>query len=279
MADIRSSSVSMSIPKYSGQPRIYVSDPCLGMNFKNTKSNTVPRARDGRGITIVQINDAIVKSLGYDPQFALTVTTTMLGKLGMITNTIQDALLKIDLNQTNVHGRTEHDASLSRLDVSQGDASIVESSMVRLFLQDTEPASYPYLNTSSIGRSRARRQQESHQLGNPPLEQSFVTSSQGEAAHILLIMGSDETVTEFNSDARTVSKDRVRVWLEDERFPYELGFRPAQRKVKLSELIPLRDGIAKFQLFNQMFNGGNPPPNNGGGYGDVRPADTSVLVH
>ena len=221
--------------------------------------------RDGRQVSVAQFDNSIELSLGFSEAFAHTITTGMLTKLGVLTNTSQDALLKIDIDQTNAHDKTEHDASLSRLDASQGDAAIVQPTLVQGMLDDTLPKSFGFLNTSSIGRTRTRRQKESVQIGNPPLLDAFVAASQGEAALILLIMGDGGEVTPSNGDSRRAPKKRVQTWFNEERFPYELGFKVPNRVVQAAELTPLREGIAKFQT------GGNPssPPSDNHGYSRV----------
>jgi hypothetical protein len=156
----------------------------------------------------------------------------MLTKLGVPLS----SELRIDLDQTNAHGRTEHDASISRLDLIQGNNAIVNPSLVQSFLEDTIPRSAAFLNTASVAQTRLRRERESRQAGSPPLSQLFFDSAQGEAALILLIMSDDlGTVTSQNADYRQVPKSRVRTWLLDERFPEDLGFRIPRRQVQASD--------------------------------------------
>jgi hypothetical protein len=161
----------------------------------------------------------------------------MLGKLGVITNdTITDANLRLDLEQTNAHGKTEHDASITRLDQIQGDTIPVQANLVQDFLDDTLPIAYPYLNSTSIGRTRVRRERESLRLGNPPLSNLFFASSQGEAGLILTIMGDDDgVITAENAEMRRAPKDRVKAFLLEERFPTELGYKRSERIIEQKE--------------------------------------------
>jgi hypothetical protein len=173
----------------------------------------------------------------------------MLGKLGVLTNdTEQDANLRLDLEQTNVHDKTEHDASISRFDLSQGDNLHVQGRLVQDFLDDTVPMAYPYLNTSSVGRTRVRREHESLALGNPPLSDIFFTGAQGEAGLIITIF-SDGTgpITAKNADSRRIPKERVRSWLMNERFPTEQGFKRSSRVIQQQENGFVVSGIAKWQ--------------------------------
>lgn len=193
----------------------------------------------------------------------------MLGKLGALTNTPADVNLRLDLAQTHAHGLTDHDASLTRLDTSQGNALVVQPSWTQQMLDDTSPRSYPWLNASSLGRTRARRERESRMLGNPPLDELFETSALGEVSLILLIMGDDvETaVTAGNAELRRAEKERVRAWFNEERFPYDLGFMRPRRTVQGDELGFLRDAVEKWQRtyergssYQQGGYGGSPAP-------------------
>jgi hypothetical protein len=187
--------------------------------------------------------------LNFSPDFANAITTAMLTKLGVLTNDpAQDEALRLDLEQTNVHGKTEHDASITRLDLSQGDNLHVQVHLVQQFLDDSVPLAYPYLNTSSVGRTRVRRERESLALGNPPLADIFFTGAQGEAALILLIFGEDKgPVTARNADSRRIPKERLRSWLINEKFPTENGFRRSIRQIQAAENGFLVSGIAKWQ--------------------------------
>jgi hypothetical protein len=213
--------------------------------------NHILSPRDGLQISIAQFDNAIEEALGFSPEFAHTVTTGMLGKLGVLKNIFSDALLRIDLNATNAHNKTEHDASLSRLDANQGDAAVVRPNLVQEMLDDTVPESFNCLNTSSIGWTRARRQRESVKAGNPPLSDAFVVAGQGEAALMLLIMGDGDAVTPENGDARCAPKERVQTFFDQERFPYELGFKVPARIVQADEVVPLSGGIAKYEVLEQ----------------------------
>jgi len=193
----------------------------------------------------------------------------MLIKLGVITNdTAQDAALRLDLEQTNVHNKTEHDASITRLDFSQGDNLHIQAHLVQQFLDDTVPMSYPYVNASSAGRTRVRRERESLALGNPPLADIFFTGAQGEAALVLLAMGDDQgPVTAKNAESRKIPKDRLRSWLINEMFPTEQGFKRPSRQVQAQENGFLVNGIAKWQASMQGPKGNGDKNSEGGSNG------------
>lgn len=106
-------------------------------------------------------------------------------------------------------------------------------------LNDTDPESYPSLNTSSLGRTRVRREAESVAAGSPPLVNSpgFFGSALGEAGLVLLFLGKgDEDGQE--PDSRSAPKEQVQEWLDYERFP--VGWMRSDRELDFDDdLTPL----------------------------------------
>ncbi|KAF2416442.1 Cloroperoxidase, partial [Tothia fuscella] len=195
--------------------------------YLNTAANHGFLPRNGRQISIAQFDQSIIDSINFHPDFAHAITMAMLGKLGvLVNNTEQDASLRLDLEQTNVHDKTEHDASISRFDLSQGNNKNVQTELVQDLLDDTLPMAYNYLNTSSVGRTRVRRERESLKLGNPPLPSIFFSGAQGEAGLLLTVMSDGSSpITSQNADFRRAPKERIKSWLVNERFPTEQGFK------------------------------------------------------
>ena len=128
----------------------------------------------------------------------------------------------------------------------------MQPDLVQEFIDDTMPMGYSYLNTSSLGRTRVRRERESIKIGNPPLSDLFEVGARGEAALLLLIM-SDDTgpITADNTDSCKAPKQRVQSWLVNERFPTDQGFTRPTRQIQLSESTFLAQGIAKWQAWMQ----------------------------
>jgi hypothetical protein len=238
----------LPISEYGGKPWLPVS------NYTHEKLAFLANSewhspRDGRQISIAQFDQSIVDSLNFSPDFAHTITTNMLTKLGVITkNAAVDSTLRLDLEQTNAHDKTEHDASITRLDFSQGDNLHVQVHLVQQFLDDSVPMDYPYVNASSVGRTRVRRERESLAAGNPPLSDLFFNGAQGEAALVLLIFGEGSgPVTAKNAEARKAPKEQLRSWLINERFPTDQGFKRSSRQVQAAENGFLVSAIAKWQ--------------------------------
>jgi hypothetical protein len=267
---------------YSGNHRWIPASQIRGASrtscpFLNTAANHGFLPRDGRQISIAQFDQSIVDSINFEPNFAHAITMAMLGKLGVTTNdTEQNAALRIDLEQTNVHDKTEHDASVTRLDLSQGDNKNVQLTLVQDFLDDTVPFAYGYLNTSSVGRTRVRREKESLALGNPPLADKFFQGAQGEAGLILTTMDDNSSpITSQNADYRRAPKERVRSWLVNERFPTEQGFRRPSRVITQQENGFIVQGIAKWQA--SMSDIGSTTPSTNGYY--VKVDDPNFGLH
>ncbi|KAE9989779.1 hypothetical protein EG327_002246 [Venturia inaequalis] len=215
--------------------------------FLNTAANHAFLPRNGRQISKAQFDRAQMEALNFAPDFASAISTGMLSKLNLPLDTTL-----FDLDQLNAHSITEHDASITRLDKNQGNNIVVNPPLVFRFLEDS---SLPWLNTSSVARTRNRRTRESRAAGNPALDQGGLAAAQGEAALVLLTM-SDEigTVTAANADALKCPKARVQRWLLDERFPVVDGFKKPRRQVAASENAALVERLTFWE--GQAQNGG-----------------------
>ncbi|KAF2669222.1 Cloroperoxidase [Microthyrium microscopicum] len=180
----------------------------------NTFSNHGFLPRNGRNITKDQFTDAQVKALHFSYELANKTTNAMVTKLGTPINNSKT----FDLEDFASHNHTEHDASLTRLDVIQGTVIDVNPGLVVKLLDDS---STEYLNTSSIGYSRVRRENESVSIGSPKLSSDFVSFAQLEASFILLVFGSQGA---GNVSLTEAPKEQVRTWLFEERFPVERNY-------------------------------------------------------
>ena len=211
----------------------------------NTLANHGFLPRNGRNITKENFNDAQVRALNTSPDLATKTTNAMSAKLGSPKN----ASSTFDLEDFAAHDRTEHDASLTRLDIIQGPVNYVDPGLVRLLLQDS---SLPWLNTSSIGRSRARREAESKYIGSPKLSEAFTAFAQLEASFIVLIFGVGE-----GEDVNTwgAPKAQLKTWLNEERFPVEEGYVRSDQ-IKTREM--QEDIIAGIRKFHDQYTSEYP---------------------
>jgi hypothetical protein len=178
----------------------------------NTLANHGFLNRDGLNITKMDFNSAQVEALNMTPELANKTTNAMVAKLGIPKNTSST----FNLADFAAHDFTEHDASLTRLDKIQGSTVDVQPSLVLLLLEDSSTG---WLNTTSIGRSRARREAESRENGSSHLSEAFTAFAQLESSFIPLVFGVGDLAS-----MRSAPSEQVKVWLNEERFPAELGY-------------------------------------------------------
>jgi hypothetical protein len=153
------------------------------------------------------------------PDLASKTTNAMVNKLP---NPLSESK-SFNLDDFLAHDYTEHDASLTRADTIQGSVLDVDPGLVHLMLADS---SETWLSAESIGRSRVRRESESLAIGSPGLSSNFTHFAQLEASFIILVFGSGGDLGEI--DTRVASKEQVRAWLNEERFPTEYGYDRSQ---------------------------------------------------
>lgn len=182
----------------------------------NTLANHGFISRDGRSISKDDFNKAMVDALNFDEDLASGTTNAMVAKLGSPTNTSSS----FNLEDFASHDHTEHDASLTRLDVLQGSNSDIVPGLVKLLMDDSDTG---YINAPSIGKSRFRRECESQAIGSPKLSSAFTAFAQLEASFIPLVFGTGGTTK--NANNRNAPKTPVRVWLNEERFPSDHGYK------------------------------------------------------
>jgi hypothetical protein len=94
-----------------------------------------------------------------------------------------------------------------------------------------------YVTTTSLGKSRVRREKESRGVGSPPLSDLFVGVATGEAGLLLLILGQGEGA------GRQAPKDVAKAWLLQERFPVEKGYRRSEVPLTSEFVAPISAAI------------------------------------
>lgn len=206
--------------------------------------------RNGRQLKISDFENAITAALNLSPNFATNLTVGAFQHLGLLTdNATHDDVVAIDLVALDAHDKTEHDASITRLDIIQGNNLVVQPSYVQNMLDDTVPDSYSFLNTSSLGRTRVRREKESIAVGSPPLMDNEVMFglALAEAGLVLLFLGLGDDNSQ-SPDARSIPKGQAQEWFNYERFP--LGWMRSQRELDLDgDLAPLVQKVAYWRNY------------------------------
>lgn len=185
----------------------------------NTFANHGFIARDGRNIKKSDFNNAMIEALNFDTTLSSGTTDAMVKKLGSPKN----GSAAFDLEDFSSHDHTEHDASLTRLDTLQGCNSDVNPGLVKLLMDDSTTN---YLDTDSIGKTRARREFESVAIGSPKLLDAFTAFAQLESSFIPLVFGVNASI---DPSDRRAPKRQLKEWLNEERFPVDVGFqRPTE---------------------------------------------------
>jgi len=202
----------------------------------NTLANHGFLPRNGQDISKEDFNNAQVTALNFSPDLASQTTNAMVSKLGAPRN-LSDTF---SLGEFSSHDFTEHDASLTRDDVLQGDATDVDRGLVQKLIDD---AKIPWLNTTSIGRARARREAESVAAGSPKLSSAFVASGQLESSFLLLVFG---VGGEDDPDARGAPKEQVKEWLDVECFPVNKGYNRSEMVLTSDLHDALTAGVKKY---------------------------------
>ncbi|KAF2433544.1 Cloroperoxidase [Tothia fuscella] len=186
----------------------------------NTLANHGYLDRSGRRLKKSDFETGLVQGINLELTFAAALTDNAFFKLADNYGfNPEDPRANLDLEQLNVPNETEHDQSMTRKDVIQGDTLHQQPKMIAQVLGDSTPPSYPYLNTSSFGRTRLRRANESLAIGSRPLRPEEVASCNGEAALVVILLGETRR-RNSESDDWLVKKERAGMWFSDERFPW-----------------------------------------------------------
>jgi hypothetical protein len=182
---------------------------------------------------------AIASALGYSYEFGLILASGTFSALNQTT---------IKLEDLNTPGVVEHRASITRLDAEQGDSAGLDAERLALFLDDAVDGAF---TVGTMGATRVRVEK----LTPPPaLGAGELSASLGEAALILLTMTDgpipDVVEGDISADlyaAISAPAERVAAWMSEERFPTELGWKPATRVVELADLSPITQLVTEAQ--------------------------------
>jgi hypothetical protein len=158
---------------------------------------------------------------------------------------VQDGLLSgvfdqnIDLAELKKHNAIEHDGSLTRKDISQGDATTFQPDLLQAMLDDS---SSDFLDFNTLGKTRARRERDMAARGLPPLDSKGDFLAYGETALIL------ET---FGQATGKAPKNAVKTFFEQERLPN--GFQRPAEQVTIPSTVELAAQVRAASQFYKMF--------------------------
>lgn len=223
----------MSYAQHSCQPRLSVSKKIFSIKcFLANQEIGQNSPHNGRNLTLHHFGDAVVEALNTVPEYGTKPAGMFIKGWG------KDYF---DLEDLNTPGILQHIGSLSRDDVTEDEAHInVVPGRVAALLSDSPG---DHINAESIAKSRLRVEAISKpkNLSKQDHLLAYVESS------LVLMMMKEETVpsafTLPSSKTWTAPKDRVQVWLTEERLPNELGWKRSERQLKPADLFPIMKAI------------------------------------
>jgi hypothetical protein len=158
---------------------------------------TFNRPRDGKNLTLSQVQAALMKAL-HMSKTASAATTNALKPLVRKDGTF-------DLVDTRKHNVVEHDASFTRLDFHEGDNYTFQPYMLQDMLDDADGQT---VTLRSLARTFIRRRKESKAAGAPSLSIN------------LWFVAVLQTVTVRNAcQLGDLSKETMEAVFAEERFP------------------------------------------------------------
>ncbi|RMZ87691.1 hypothetical protein DV736_g5085, partial [Chaetothyriales sp. CBS 134916] len=191
-----------------------VRSPCPAVN---ALANHHLLPHNGKGITKDMVKDALTNPqiIHLSPLIASVFAT------GAIAANPDHGAHTFDLNQVDKHGYIEHDVSLSRNDYDLGDnASFDQDKWATMFkiYGEENGSTVAYEYASKARYSRVRESKEAHEQAKKPFRYGIKEGilSYGETALWVNLLGKDGVVP----------LEHLRIFFEEERFPYAEGWRP-----------------------------------------------------
>jgi hypothetical protein len=207
--------------------------------------------------------EAVTTGLNADEMYGSKPTQLFLKEWGKQT---------FDLADLNTPGILQHIASLTRDDITPATlrSSPVVPARVEALLNDAGQDDGEFLTIDSMARSRRRVEALSKpaKLTWKELALAYVECS------LVLMMMNEETVQSAyripKPEVWRARKDRVRVWLLEERLPDELGWKRSERTLQPEDLFPIVKSVfyekaqlspkALWQYYMPKFLGGKDRP-------------------
>lgn len=148
---------------------------------------------------------------------------------------------RFDLADLNTPGILQHIGSLSRDDVTETQINIKAAPARIAALLEDSPSDH--IDAASIARSRLRVEVLSRPKKLSAQDQLLAYV---EASLVLMMMKEDTVPSAFtlpSSKTWTAPKERVRIWLSEERLPEELGWKQSERQLRAQDLFPIMKAI------------------------------------
>ncbi|KAL8947243.1 MAG: hypothetical protein Q9222_006457 [Ikaeria aurantiellina] len=197
--------------------------PCPGLN---ALANQGYLPRDGKNITLPQVENALMTALHQSKLAASSITRTL--------RPLCRADGTFDLVDTRRHNVIEHDSSFTRLDFHQGDNYSFQPHMFEAMINDADGGP---VTLRSLAKTYVRRDKESRAAGAPrlPLNLWFVRMVQS-----ISVMNTAQT-------GGTLSREVLEAVYIEERFPDVILDNPKPRTI-LTQLGNVL-GMMRYVLF------------------------------
>ncbi|OTB00448.1 hypothetical protein M426DRAFT_324312 [Hypoxylon sp. CI-4A] len=191
----------------------------------NTLANHGFLPHDGRNITKDTVVNAMSSALNFESSLG-----EILFDQGVVANPEPNATF-FTLDQLNVHGVLEHDASLSRSDAFFGNNHVFNQT---IFDESRAYWTGPILDANMLANSKVARQVNSKAFNpNYTFTSKVESFSLGEVSAPVVAFG--------DLQAATVNRTLVEYFFQNERLPSELGWSTRTTAVTLSDIMRLSE--------------------------------------
>jgi len=202
-----------------------VRSPCPVLN---SLANHGLLPRDGKGITKEMAVKVFTSAINLDAEIA-----KIFASVALITNPDAHAH-SFDLNHISKHGLIEHDASLTRNDFAFGDNHTFNPDIWKSVLDTYGDRKETNIALATVARyNRVIASKKAHESANKEftygIKEAFL--SYGETAILMCLLGDPK-------DGK-IPLEHLKIFVEEERLPYEEGWRPAAHPITPKHLFPL----------------------------------------
>ncbi|KAI1105729.1 Cloroperoxidase [Jackrogersella minutella] len=225
-----------SAPSSSGWEPAGPNDVRAPCPMLNTLANHGFLPHSGKGITVNKTIDALLSALNIEPAVSEELFT-----FAATTNPTPNATF-FDLDNLSRHNILEHDGSLSRQDAYFGANDVFNATV---FNQTKSYWTGDVIDIQMAANARVARLMTSN-LTNPEYSLSDLGAafSVGESAAYIAILG--------DKVSGTVPKTYVEYLFENERLPYELGFKKPSIPFVSNDLGDMMGRIRAAESFPQV---------------------------
>ncbi|KAG0149651.1 hypothetical protein CROQUDRAFT_88996 [Cronartium quercuum f. sp. fusiforme G11] len=221
--------------------------PCPAISAMINHSYLKPKDEKD-DISICQLARAMVECYNLTWNFAIIFSILGTFALGRWTG--------FNIIELGVHGKVEHDASISRFNASEGDALNPNSALVEDFLNNVNSSTLNekgnQINQSSNlvtleDFARQKVKLESRLKRFLPSQPKSTINFLGRGESCLALLANSYVDKSIANHPISTRSDWLRVWFTDERLPVELGWRKPNEKIGLRNTLAMMAKMEKLQ--------------------------------